>query len=285
MTRRSFLKLLGFATPLILFFSKIPRLLWGGRWEHSGKSFWQDKKFCQKTVDIADYDKGIIKARIDGNWKEFPIRTASTEFIDWNIKKRQEFIDKIKTGKMPGFGGPHSGAVATYGLGRFDSSFTLNNAIKGIGLAPKDENLDKAIKRLKETYENPMPQKMDVFKSFYEDPNFFDWRKQTSLELYSTPDFETHTFLNVMENPIATLVFLDIPSLELRTIARIVHPDDKTALESEKKLLEFVNLAHEYMHGKFKRTFPLLLFYIIEEFDNTPGSKMGIRTIPERPKE
>jgi hypothetical protein len=227
----------------------------------------------------------VIKARIDGEWQEFKIRSASKDFIEWNASKRIEFLERIKSGKMPELGGPHSGAVATYGLGRLDSKFTLNNAIKGIGLAPKDDNIDKAIGRLKETYESSMSEKMDVLKSFYENPDFIDWRKQTSLELYATPEFETHTFLNVMDNPIATLVFLDIPSLEVRTIARIVHPDDKTALTSEKKLLEFVNLAHSYMHGEFPRLYPLLLFYIIEEFDNTPGRKRGIRTIPPRPKE
>ena len=79
------------------------------------------------------------------------------------------------------------------------------------------------------------------------------------------------------------LVFLDISSYELRPIVRIVHPEDESALPSEKKLLEFVNLAHGYMHGKFSRSFPLLLFYIVEEFDNTPGSKRGIRTVPPRP--
>jgi len=201
------------------------------------------------------------------------------------LEERIEFLERIKTGKMPELGGPHSGAVATYGMGRLDSKFTLNNAIKGIGLAPKDDKIDEAIGRLRETYESPMPEKMDVLKSFYDNPDFIDWRKQTSLELYATPDFETHTFLNVMENPIATLVFLDIPSIEVRTIARIVHPDDKTALPSEKKLLEFVNLAHSYMHGEFPRLYPLLLFYIIEEFDNTPGRMRGIRVVPERPKE
>jgi len=284
MTRRNFIKALGFVAPLIILFGKVPQLLWAGKWEHSKKSFWKDKKFFQNTLDMSRYGEGKVSANIDGKWREFNIREASKGFIDWNIKRRQEFIEKIKTGKMPELGGPHSGAVATYGLGRLDSNFTVNNAIKGIGLAPKDENLDKTIKQLKDTYNNSMPEKMDVLKSLYETPDNFDWRKQTSLELYSTPEFETHTFLNVMKNPVATLVFLDIPSFELRTIARVVHPDDNSALPSEKKLLEFVNLAHEYMHGKFTRTFPLLLFYIIEEFDNTPGSKMGIRTVPELPK-
>jgi hypothetical protein len=234
---------------------------------------------------MSRYSEGIIKARIDGEWKEYPIRAASEAFQKWNCEKRIEFIANIKKGQMPGWGGPHSGAVATYGLRRLDSEFTLNNAVKGIGLAPKDENIDAAIKKLKDTYESSMPEKMDVLTSFYENPDFFDWRKQTSLELYSTPEFETHTFLNVMENPISTIVFIDVPSYEVRTIARVVQPDDKTALEHEKKLLEFVNLAHEYMHGKFSRYFPLLLFYIIEEFDNSPGRQRGIRTVPVRPEE
>lgn len=285
MDRRSFLKTLGFTAPLLAFLGNIPKMLWAGKLEHSKKDFWKDKKFVQNSLDMSGYKNGMIKAKIDGDWKEFKIRKASDEFIKWNLEKRLKFLEDIKKGVM-GWGGPHQGAVATYGLGRLDSKFTVNNAIKGIGLAPKDENLDKAIKRLKDTFESPMPEKMDILKSLYEkDADYFDWRKQTSLELYSTPTFETHTFLNVMDNPVATVVYLDIPSFEIRTIARIVHPEDKSALPSEKKLLEFVNLAHEYMHGKFSRIFPLLLFYIIEEFDNTPGSKLGIRTVPERPKE
>jgi len=285
MTRRGFLKLLGLATPVMLFFGKIPKLLWAGKWEHSKENFWKDKKFIQQSIDMAGYKNSKIKAKIDGKWQEFRIREASEDFIQWNTQKRIEFLEGIKSGKMPELGGPHSGAVGTYGLGRLDSKFTLNNAIKGIGLAPKDDNIDQAIARLKETYKSTMTEKMDVLKSFYQDPDLIDWRKQTSLELYATPEFETHTFLNVMENPVATIVFLDIPSYELRTIARIVHPDDKTALPSEKKLLEFVNLVHSYMHGEFPRLYPLLLFYLIEEFDNTPSSKWGIRSVPPRQTE
>jgi len=291
MNRRSFLKTIGFAAPIVMFLGHIPRLLWGGKWEHAQKTFWKDKRFHQNSVDMSGYSRGMIRARIDGQWREYRMREASKEFAQWNTEKRLEFLRHIKAfmdkkkSDMPGLGGPHSGAVATYGLGRLDSQFTINNAIKGIGLAPTDKNLDQAIGRLRQTYENPMPEKMDVLKSLYENADFFDWRKQTSLELYATPEFETHTFLNVMENPTATLVFLDIPSYELRTIARIIHPEDETALPSEKKLVEFVNLAHEYMHGKFPRQYPLLLFYIVEEFDNTPGSKRGIRTVPELPEE
>jgi len=283
MTRRTFLKMFGYLSSAAVFVGNIPRMLFGGKWEHSRKTFWNNGLFTQDSVDMSEYAKGIIKARIDGTWKNYTLHRASASFIEWNIKKRGEFLEAIKTGGFPGWGGPHSGAVATYGLGRLDSQFTLNNAIKGIGLAPQDGKIDEATTMLKETYNKSMTEKMDVLKSMYENQDFFDWRKQTSLELYSTPDFETHTFLNVMDNPVATIVFLDIPSYELRTIARVVHPNDTSVLPSEKKLLEFVNTAHEYMHGKFPRWFPLLLFYLVEEFDNSPGNKKGVRTVPELP--
>lgn len=285
MDRRGFLKTIGFLAPVAVFLGNIPRVLWAGKLERGRKDFWADGKFTQSSVDMSGYARGVIKAQIDGAWKEYQIRAASEAFQKWNCEQRTEFIANIKKGQMPGWGGPHSGAVATYGHGRLDSDFTLNNAIKGIGLAPKDENIDAAIKQLKDTFDRPMPDKMDVLSSLYAQPDFFDWRKQTSLELYATPDFETHTFLNVMDNPIATIVFLDVPSYELRAIARVVQPGDDTALEHERKLLEFVNLAHEYMHGKFPRIFPLLLFYIVEEFDNSPGRQRGVRTVPARPEE
>ncbi len=285
MTRRKFLKSLGFITTMFLSLKDLPKMLWAGKWEHSKKDFWKDKKFFQKTVDMSHYLAGKIRARIDGKWQEFSLVEPCKDFIEWNAKTRVEFIENIKTGKIPELGGPHSGVVATYGMRRFDSNFTLNNAVKGTGLAPRDEKLDEAIELLKTTFDKTMPEKMDVLKSMYENVDFFDWRKQTSLELYTTRDFETHTFLNIMENPVATIVFMDIPTYELRTIARIVHPEDNDVLPHEKKLLEFVNLAHEYMHGKFTRVFPLLLFYIVEVFDNTPGSKRGIRVVPERPSE
>ncbi len=285
MTRRKFLQSLGLVTTLIVSIKNLPRLLWAGKWEHSKKDFWSNGNFIQKTVDMSQYGANKIRAHIDGKWQTFTIVEPGKDFIAWNAKRRVEFIESIKAGKMPELGGPHSGVVATYGLQRFDSKFSLNNAVKGTGLAPKDEKLDEAIELLKTTFDKTMPEKMDVLKSMYEHSDFFDWRKQTSLELYTTKDFETHTFLNIMENPVATIVFMDIPTYELRSIARIVHPEDQTALPHERKLLEFVNLAHEYMHGKFPRTFPLLLFYIVEVFDNTPGSKRGIRVVPEKPED
>ena len=126
MDRRSFLKTLGFLTPVVIFFGKLPRLLWAGKLERGTKNFWEDSEFVQKTVDMSGYGNSVIRARIDGEWQEFKIRNVSKDFIEWNTSKRIEFLERIKSGKMPELGGPHSGAVATYGLGRLDSEFTLN---------------------------------------------------------------------------------------------------------------------------------------------------------------
>lgn len=282
MTRRGFLRTMLASLAGIVAGGFHP--LWAGKLEHSKRNFWKNGMFTQKNVDLSQYGRGVIRARVDGSWQNAPLREASANFRKWNLERRQEFISQVKTGVMPSLGGPHSGMVATYGLRRHDSQFSLNNAVKGMGLAPRDEYLEQAIARLQETTDRPMPEKMEVLAAMYRDPEFFDWRKQTSLELYSTPDFETHTFLNIMENPVATIVFLDIPSYELRTIARVVHPDDTAALPSERMLLEYVNLAHEYMHGEFSRKFPLLVFYLVEEFDNTPGAPRGVRTVPPQPE-
>jgi len=181
--------------------------------------------------------------------------------------------------------GPHNAAVASYGAGRLDSQVMINNAVKGLGCAPKKEKLKDRIALLKETFEDPMPKKLSILKSSYQDPEFWDWTKQTSLELYTVPDFETHTFLNIMKNPVVGIVFLDYPSYEIRAVTRLVHPEDKTASEEEKNLAEYVNLVHDYFHSKAPRKSILMVFHVIELFDNTPGTKRGIRVVPTLPKD
>jgi len=280
MNRREFIKTLGVAGLFTFVSGKISKLF-GGVMEHKeGKNYWEKGYFIQENVKIG---KNIIKAKIERKWYEFKTRELPQEFIEWSLKKRIKDIEKIKKGKMPELAGPHSGAVATYGAGRKDTQFTLNNAIKGIGFVPKEEKIEEIIKNIKKTAEAPMAEKLSFLKSLYQDgKTLFDMKKQVSLELYTTKDFETHTFLNIMENPVATIVFLDIPSFELRTIARIVHPKDKTATDYEKKILKYTNLIHSYFHGKFRRTFPVLIFHVIEVFDNSPGDKRGIRIVPPR---
>ncbi|MEO0225584.1 MAG: hypothetical protein ABIL05_01390, partial [candidate division WOR-3 bacterium] len=203
MHRRTFLKIFGFLTPIILFLGKIPFAL-AGKWEKGKINYWVGKSFKQNNVDLSKLSKGIIHARINGKWDDYQIQPLSDSFIEWNLTSRLKGLERIKSGAMPDLSGPHSGAVATYGGYRLDSRVTINNAIKGIGCAPRADRVESMIKRLKATIKYSMPEKIDILKSFYQDRNLFDWTKQTSLELYTQPDFETHTFLNLMENPIAS---------------------------------------------------------------------------------
>ncbi len=176
---------------------------------------------------------------------------------------------------MPSLAGPHSGMIATYGTRRKDSLFTLNNSVKGVGFLPKAEKLPRVIAEMERTMENPMPDKLQFLEDLYKDRGNFDTRLQVSLELYATPDFETHTFLNLMENPVATIVYLDYPSYEIRCIGRLLHPKDPNLSQWERNVVKYVNLVHSYFHGKFPRLFVTSVFFVIEAFDNTPGKKEG----------
>lgn len=288
--RRTFLKFAGFAGSFLLFFfTKIPQLL-GGKWEHGEKNWWKGETFHQDNVKTDRIEEGIISAKINGDWKEFKVREFSEDFLKWNFSSRLKKLEEIAKmlegeGERPGYAGPHSGSVATYGSGRKDSIFTINNAVKGMGFVPVKEKIKEAISLMEETISNKMSEKLSFLKKNYDDFTLFDKTRQVSLELYATPSFETHTFLNLMENPICSIVFLDIPSFELRCIARMIHPDDPDASPYEKDVVRFTNLVHSYFHGEFEKVFITTIYYLIEEFDNTPGRKKGIRTVPPLPVE
>jgi hypothetical protein len=77
------------------------------------------------------------------------------------------------------------------------------------------------------TIDNPMPEKLDILVGFYENlEENFDLDKQVSLELYSNPEFMTQSFLNQVYNPISTIVFLDIPSYKVKTVVRLLDPNN-----------------------------------------------------------
>ena len=117
----------------------------------------------------------------------------------------------------------------------------------------------------------------------YANRDLWDRTRLVSLELYAKPDFETHTFLNQMENPVSSVVFLDIPSYELRTIAQLLHPKDPALNNYEKKIVTYINAIHTYMHSHFKAVVPAVIYHIIEQFDNSPGrggdKKRGQRVV------
>jgi len=255
-----------------------------GRFAVRRSNFWDGDTFRQDTVDMSQIDIGRILARIENRWEPYELRELPEAFIDWNLERRLANLSKMRSGGMPDFAGPHNAGVATYGKHRGDSRLHLNNAIKGTGLCPKADVVESLIARAKETHEAPREEKFGVLESMYKDKSLWDRTKLVSLELYSKPDFETHTFLNQMENPAASIVYLDIPSYEVRTIARLMHPQDTRLSAYEKNILAYVNAMHTYNHSEFTEVVSGCLYNVIEVFDNTPTSlvsteKKGVRIV------
>ena len=257
--------------------------------EHARVRFWRDNTFHQQTIDLSKYDEGIIRAKVylggglfSYKWREFKIRELPDKFMQWNIDSRKKTLEIIKRGQPPPWAGPHNAMVATYGIRRFDTQFAINNAVKGLGFIPKKDKIKGVMDRLESTMDSSFSTKLEILEDLYNHANeIFDRTKQVSLELYSTPEFETHTFLNEMINPAVAIVFLDIPCFELKAIAQLLHPDDPKLTDYEKDVVKYVNLIHSYFHGAFPKQFIAVIYHIIEVYDNTPGKGgKGIRIVP-----
>lgn len=276
--------------------------------EHGDQDYWHDVKFIpdttdpmgergqwagwfhQDAVDAAKADQGVIRARVGGKWQEFKTVDVPEHFLEWNFEHRLTQLagfKKMMTGEeyTPVLSGPHDGIVASHGVKRQDSHFDINNAVKGVGWLPKREKLAEVTALIKSTWDAPMPAKLAVLESLYQrGTDIFDPRLQTSLELYARPNYETHTFLNQMEDPGVSVVFLDLPeSYELRCIAQMMHPDDPALSEYEKQVVEYINLVHDYFHGKMPWQSIGVLYHVVQVFDNSPPKGRGRRVVPPLP--
>jgi hypothetical protein len=257
-----------------------------GDWEQGSSEWWTGETFHQDSMDPSGEAGGIVRGRIGGEWKEFRTISLPQSFLDWNFRARLEVLESIGSmmrgggGSGPSLAGPHNAAMATWGGMRLDSQLSVNNAFKGIGLCPVRDRIGGFIQHMSDTIDGPMPEKLGFLSSLYSDPSNFDVTKVVSLELYAVPTFETHTFLNLMENPSTSLVFLDVKSFEVRGLAELVHPADTEAPSYSRDILTYTNLAHSYFHGAFPRLFPAIIVHVVEVFDNSPGEGLGVRVAP-----
>jgi len=261
---------------------------------NNSEEFWQNNYFRQTNVITPAASDSKIKAKIDGSWKSFTLHEFPGKFMEWNVEERTKTIQTIekmfknpgKDMQQPRLAGPHNGIVASYGFKRSDSNFKLNNAVKGMGFLPKRNKIDSVLNLLETTNDDPMMEKLTILKSFYKNADkLFDKDRQVSLELYTTPKWETQSFLNQMSHPVSTIVFLDIPSYKLKTIVRLLDPNDPELTEYEKKVVDYTNLVHSYFHGKFSKIFPTVIYYVVEIYDNSPGDAdaIGHRIVPPLP--
>jgi len=248
------------------------------------------KGYCiQTTATTAETGAKSIRAFVDGKWQTYALAKFPPAFMKWNIDRRLESLEAIKglmkggMGNGPELAGPHNGVVATYGYAGQGSLFKLNNAVKGMGFLPRADKIDSILTVLKETAEAPMPEKLAQLEYMYHHASeLFDLDRQVSLELYAEPQFLTQSYTNQMVNPVSTIVFLDIPSYKLKTIARLLDPSDPKLTDYEKKVVEYINRIHSYFHGKFDKEFIAVIYYVIEVFDNSPGKldARGLKIVP-----
>jgi hypothetical protein len=253
--------------------------------EHGNVNYWKESTFHQTSIDLKDYDKGIIHAHVDGKWQDFTVRELLQAFLDWSFTSRQNYIDVLrKPDAMPPLAGPHNGMVASHGMRRKDSKLTINNAVKGMGFLPTKEKLPEMLALLKSTWNDSMARKLDVLDSLYTKcQGNYDKTKLISLELYSKPSFETHTFLNEMTDPGVSIVFLDMPSYEVRAIAQLLHPKDPQLTDYEKQVVDWCNMIHDYFHGQMPWKSIAVVYHVTEVFDNSPGRMKGVRIVPVMP--
>ena len=244
--------------------------------------------FRQNLVKTPEAGADSVQAKINGQWQSFALQTLPEGFMKWDIARRLETIDGFRSmpPRPPQWAGPHNGIVATWGYQREDTHFCLNNAVKGMGFLPREETIGGMMEKLRETYDAPFAEKLDVLQWMYDNADsLFYLDRQISLELYSTPAFETQSFLNQMTYPVSTVVFLDRISYKLKTISQLLHPADPDLTDYERQMVDYVNLVHSYFHGEFDQEFAAAVYYVVEVFNNTPGTPdgKGNRVMPPLP--
>jgi hypothetical protein len=240
--------------------------------------FFKEGYCIQTTVVTAHSNTKSVRAYVDNKWHNYPLVKYPKAFMDWNIERRLSYLEVIRklmegeSQEGPELAIPHNGIVATYGYTGQKSQFKLNNAVKGMGFLPKATKIESVITMLKSTANSPMPAKLDILVGMFKDAeNLFDLDRQVSLELYADSKFLTQTFTNQMLNPVSTIVFLDIPSFKLKTIARLLAPKNPNLTDYEKQVVDYINIIHSYFHGKFDQEFIAVIYYVVEIYDNSPG--------------
>lgn len=250
-------------------------------------SWWQAGNFfVHDRVDPKNLNQGagVIRSFLDGDWQEFQVVELPEKFIDWSLKTRIARLDRmIEIGGLDprDLAGSHNACVATYGGPKRDSAISLNTAYKGMGFAIKPEKLADTVQKIQEERvrlerdfrgdpRQEIYAKVRFLAELYHDDSSFDRTKQVSLELFTSPDFPTHTFLNMMANPITSASFLAFPTFEIRAVPQLLHPLNPHLSPYERNLIAYTNAIHDFIHhGLGDRI--TCIYHIIEVFDDTPN--------------
>jgi hypothetical protein len=257
--------------------------------------------FVHDTVKTDRINDGILEARIDHWWRSYSLAELDDNFFNWYIKDKLDMYS-IMAGEADhpmANGGHHHPTVATYGnrKGRGDSSFSLNTAIKGMALLPGDKYMPElisameAFKERAEAHDPDLAEDLRLWRiEIYGEKSLWDRTALGSLELFTGfQGFgfkETHTFLNMMENPAATIMFLDIwqtasaPCWEIRTIPFLSHHNNPAPVKKFEDWRYYLALSHAAYHGG-STNFIGCIYNVVEEFNNAVTTNgFGQRAVP-----
>ena len=120
-----------------------------------------------------------------------------------------------------------------------------------------------------------MVNKTSELGKIYRDKNLFDKTKLVSLELYTNRNYHTHTFLNMMANPITSASFLSFPTFEIRAVPQLLHPANPGLTEYGRKIVAYTNAIHNFIHGGFSMHMTCV-YHIIEVFDEKNSYRQQI---------
>ena len=250
----------------------------------AARSWWQGggRYFHHDTVDLGRPDQGILRARVDGRWQSFSTVDLPEAFLSWSMRERRARLDRLSRGifSTRDLAGPHNACVATYGGHPREGRVSLNTAYKGMGWLPRPERMEGLLRELRAAGDLPEPRsraelldqmsaKARFLDGLYARTELFDLRKQASLELFTFHSFYTHTFLNMMVNPVASASFLAYPTFEIRAIPQLLHPQDPELSAYERKVVQFVNSIHDLVHGGGEPKITCI-YHVIEVYEDTP---------------
>ena len=150
-----------------------------------------------------------------------------------------------------------------------------------MGFTPTEERLPGTLDELGEESERirrassgdfmaDMREKIKFLAGLYNDASRFDMTRQVSLELFTEPGYATHTFLNMMANPIVSASFLAYPTFEIRAVSQLLHPENPALTPHERDVVRYTNAIHDFVHGGSGDRMTCI-YHICEVFDDTPN--------------
>jgi hypothetical protein len=147
-------------------------------------------------------DTTSVTVRENGTEKRFPLHPLPTEFIQWQIHQRLSIFDHLLKGEKPAFLPSHLPSLITFQKNQED--FPVNVACKGVGLVPRDRDLETLTTQLKQrlhqignhSFQSSLAARMDAVLLLYSDLEKVHPSCLGGLEI-----FETNSFKNITQNP------------------------------------------------------------------------------------